>query len=75
MKSTNYLLGVPVILAMGCLVSMSHDFLFPVLTFGLVGLYLFIFSSVQNKWVNYFFLLIFVLNLLASIALYFDKQS
>ncbi|MGX9290935.1 DUF5970 family protein [Bacillus sp. A015] len=73
MKSKYYLFGLPILMGFGIILSMSNDFLFPVLTFGAVGLYLFIFTPIRNRWIKYFFLFIFILNLLASIGLYLEK--
>ncbi|AHD07378.1 DUF5970 family protein [Paenibacillus larvae] len=67
-----YLVGIPVILFVGYLISLTCEFLLPLLTFGLAGLYLFVFAPVQNKIAKSLFLLIFILNLLGSIALYLN---
>ncbi|MDQ8056684.1 DUF5970 family protein [Bacillus velezensis] len=71
MRSKLSLIGVPIVMIIGYIISLSFEWLFPVLTFGVAGLYLFIFAPVQNKFIRYIFLLIFVINLLASAALYF----
>lgn len=40
-----YLVGIPVILFVGYLISLTCEFLLPLLTFGLAGLYLFVFAK------------------------------
>ncbi|WP_416655483.1 DUF5970 family protein [Bacillus amyloliquefaciens] len=70
MRSKLSLIGVPIVMIIGYFISLSFEWLFPVLTFGAAGLYLFIFAPV-NKFIRYIFLFIFVINLLASAALYF----
>nr|WGD88085.1 DUF5970 family protein [Bacillus subtilis] len=71
MRSKLSLIGVPIVMIIGYIISLSFEWLFPVLTFGAAGLYIFIFAPIQNRFVRYFFLFVFLINLLASLALYF----
>ena len=57
MRSKLSLIGVPIVMIIGYIISLSFEWLFPVLTFGVAGLYLFIFAPVQNKFIRYIFCL------------------
>ena len=70
MRSKLSLIGVPIVMIIGYIISLSFEWLFPVLTFGVAGLYLFIFGPIHNKLIRYFFLFVFLINLLSSVALY-----
>ena len=70
MRSKLSLIGVPIVMIIGYIISLSFEWLFRVLTFGVAGLYLFIFAPIHNKLIRYFFLFVFLINLLSSVALY-----
>ncbi|MFC9277379.1 DUF5970 family protein, partial [Bacillus spizizenii] len=46
MRSKLSLIGVPIVMIIGYIISLSFEWLFPVLTFGVAGLYLFIFAPI-----------------------------
>ncbi|WP_353618118.1 DUF5970 family protein [Pseudomonas sp. ISL-88] len=71
MRSKLSLIGVPIVMIIGYVISLSFEWLFPVLTFGAAGLYIFLFAPF-HKMIRYVFLLIFLINLLSSIVLYFN---
>ncbi|WP_084040581.1 DUF5970 family protein [Gracilibacillus boraciitolerans] len=67
-----YLFGIPLIFLFGIIVSNYYAFLLPVSTFGLFGLYMFLFSPFKKKYIRFLFLFVFLSGMISSIFLYLD---
>ncbi|MED4311191.1 DUF5970 family protein [Heyndrickxia coagulans] len=66
-----YLIGIPLVLAFGLIISHYYPFLLPVSTFGLFGLYMFLFSPFKKIFARILFIIVFIVNLIGSVLLYF----